>query len=399
MRKDSDRRSRRAGKPPAVPAVLLLILCSSSGPAPCETDRFELSGYTALYPAVERYDGSAARYYRIERTAGAVLSGTRLRAEVDLGEGGLLAADYEVTGLYHGSSPLFPVPSGRAGRQYLDMTWKPVSREHTTVVHTIDRLYWRYGFSSGTLTAGRQRISWGTGRIWNPTDLFNQINPASYSQLEKSGADALSLKFFFGPFTDIEAVLRPGRGEEPTDAGGRFRTNAGEYDISLAGGRFDGRIAAGGDFAGNLFDAGLRGEGIVSIDEKDSGDVWVKWILGIDNQFTPEIYALAEYHHNGEGMEDPRDYDLERLAEGGIVNLARSYLFLRVDCQVHPLVRLGSFVNHGFTDSSGFGGVTAEWSLSGNSDIGMGVQHAYGGEFDEYWYYPSTCYGSMVYYF
>ena len=46
-----------------------------------------------------------------------------------------------------------------------------------------------------------------------------------------------------------------------SNGGFRFRTNYSEYDLSLIGGYFDKRIVIGGDFAGNLFEAGVRGEG------------------------------------------------------------------------------------------------------------------------------------------
>jgi hypothetical protein len=130
-------------------------------------------------------------------------------------------------------------------RQLFDLTWEIASGDHYVLMHTIDRIYLRYGFAAGEAVAGRQRIDWGTGRIWNPTDLFHPINPADFSRIEKTGTDALSFKIYLGQFDDVNLVIQPQDRLDDTNAGLRLRTHAGEYDLAVVGGYFDRRRLRG----------------------------------------------------------------------------------------------------------------------------------------------------------
>ncbi len=246
---------------------------------------------------------------------------------------------------------------------------------------------------------GRQRIAWGTGRIWNPTDLFNPINPASFDKIEKDGADAAAVKVFLGGFTDVTLVYNSQSNFHQNNMGFRFRTNVGEFDLSTVGAQFDRRIIVGGDFAGNFFDAGIRGEGIVSADKDNLESNFAKFILGLDHQFTPRLYALIEYQFNGEGTADRSAYDLSRLEAGEILNLSRNYVFLQASYLLHPLVTAAVSLNANLNDGSGFVGALASLSATEDFSIHLGALISYGSQFDEYWYYPDAYYFKGDFYF
>lgn len=373
-----------------------LPLASASPSRPAELD---FSGYTVHYPSYQYLDPAAACTLGTDPHAGALLSRVRLKPEILFAHHGSIKIEYEISGLYHSSELLFPVPVDATNRQLLDLTWNPIAEDHYTLIHTLDRCYYRYASSFGEIVLGRQRVSWGTGRIWNPTDLFNPINPANFQKIEKDGADAVSLKIYLGPFSDIQMVLQPQETWEETNGGLRLRTHAGEYDFSFVGGYFDGRITAGGDFAGNLLRAGVRGEGVVSLDPDESDSGFAKFILGIDQQFTPKLYALLEYHFNGEGRDRPEDYEIDRLGSGEIINLGRHFVFLQADYLVHPLWNLSLSLNESLTDGSGFAGLLMTYSVSGSADLASGAQYTFGGRLDEYWYYPTSLYLQGIYHF
>lgn len=375
-------------------AAVTLLPARPSAPA-----ELELSGYTVHYPSYQYLDPAAARAFGIDRNSAAVLSRVRLKPEILFADGGAIKIEYEISGLYSSSEPLFPVPVEATNRQLLDLTWNPMAKDHYILIHTLDRCYYHYAPSFGEIVLGRQRVSWGTGRIWNPTDLFNPINPASFEKIEKDGADAISLKIYLGPFSDIQMVLQPQETLEETNGGLRLRTHEGEYDFSLVGGYFDGRIAAGGDFAGNLLQAGVRGEGVASFDPDESESGFAKFILGIDQQFTPKLYALLEYHFNGEGRERPEEYEIDRLGRGEIINLGRHFLFVQADYLIHPLWNLSLSLNESLTDGSGFTGLLITYSVSGSADLAAGAQHTFGDRLDEYWYYPTSLYLQGIYHF
>jgi hypothetical protein len=97
------------------------------------------------------------------------------------------------------------------------------------------------------------------------------------------------MKLFLGEFTDLQLVINPQKNGHG-NAGYRLRTNFAEYDLSTIGGVFDDRWVFGGDFAGNLFDAGVRGELIDSAKQKNVSSNFTTLILGADYQFTAELY-------------------------------------------------------------------------------------------------------------
>jgi hypothetical protein len=284
------------------------------------------------------------------------------------------------------------VGAGRlAEGQVVDLTWNPVNRQKLTVLHTIDRLYLRQWFGLGDLTLGRQRIAWGTGRIWNPTDLFNPLNPVTFAKIEKDGVDAAVLKMHLASLTDFTIVVNPENDWRATNIGVRFRTNVAEFDLSSMLGEFRKRVILGGDFAGNFFDAGLRGEGIY-VFPRDNRQAFIRFILGADYQFNPDLYGLVEYQYNGEGAETRAAYDLIALAEGRIQNVARNYAVVQGSYLLHPLVTASLSYTRNVDDASGFAGIVVSYAATSEFAVALGAQIFVGEELTEYWYYPATVY-------
>lgn len=307
--------------------------------------------------------------------------------------------EYEVSGLYQSDQAMLQSEFVSPGRQLVDMNWTLIEEQHLIVRHFIDRLYFRKEFEFGNIGIGRQREAWGSGRIWNPTDLFNPINPVNFAKIEKDGADLISTQIYLGNFTDLTVVYNPQKEGSENNAGFRFRSNYRSYDLSLMSGLFDDRIIVGGDFAGNLLDAGFRGEGIVSGEKGDFADRYVRFILGLDYQFTSKLYALAEFLYNGEGATDPVDYDLFGLLQGRILAVAKHYLFLSGSYLVHPLLNTTYSTNFNLDDGSGFFSAFANYSVGDNTFLGLGVQLFWGDEFDEFWYFPRSVYLKGEFYF
>ena len=165
------------------------------------------------------------------------------------------------------------------------------------------------------------------------------------------------------------------------------------------GGYFDQRLVAGGDFAGNLFEAGFRGEGIFSTEKDDLADHFVKFILGTDYQLTSKLYALIEYQFNGEGETDKSKYEVVRLFRGEILNLSRNYVALNATYQIHPLVTASVALNMNLNDGSGFVTPLASYSVTEDFYLYFGGLLVYGGVGEEYWYYPTSVYAKGEWYF
>ncbi len=353
---------------------------------------YSFSGYVVDFPVFSSMNKDLSNLFGMDPNQFLNLTRLRLRPEVYLWSGARINLEYEADVLYSKQNAFSFINPASTNRQVLNLKWTLYDRNDITVSHYIDRLYFRQGFGTGNIIIGRQRIAWGVGRVWSPIDLFNPINPADYSKIEKDGADAVSFTYSFGNFTDLNVVYNPQDKPENSNAGFRFRTNFDEYDLAAVGGYFDNRFVLGGDFAGNFFDAGIRGEGIISMDKYDPGNNYVRMIFGMDNQFTSKLYAMFEYQYNGQGAPDKNSYDLLALLDGRIINLSRNYLFLSASYQVTALLTVTGAENMNLNDGSGFSNVSGAYSLSDNSTLTLGALISYGNKFSEYWYYPTSIY-------
>ncbi len=362
--------------------------------------QYELSftGYVVDLPIYERMNDWIPKLIGGDRDQFVNVTRLRLRPALSLWEDARLALEYEMTSAYHTTAVFIPLQQDQPRRQMMKLTWHPVDESRFSLLHFIDRFTFTQRVGSIEFVLGRQRISWGTGRIRNPTDLFNPLNPTSFAKIEKDGADAISTKFFLGEFTDLQLVVNPQKNGHG-NAGYRFRTNFSEFDLSTIGGIFDDHWVIGGDFAGNLLDAGVRGELIVSTERENLSSNFTTFILGADYQFTSKLYALIEYHHNGEGKTDRTLYELERLINGEILNLARDYLAVQVMYQIHPLVNTSFSTIGNMNDGSRFFTGAASYSVTENASLTLGGQIFTGDQFTEYWYYPVSIFLKGEFYF
>ena len=380
--------------------LLLFIVVSSSYPSFPQVD-FNFSGYGVelpVYMIMKKYPSFIPFPVKNQFLN---LNRLRLKPEVDLWENARINVEYEIDALYSEKNLLFDLSSVSTNRQLFHLNWNITNKGNYKVTHYFDRLYFRQDFSWGNISIGRQRIQWGSGRIWNPTDLFNPVNPANFAKIEKDGADVAALTYFFGNFTDLDLVYNPQKKIENSNAGFRFRTNVEGYDLAAIGGYFDKRIVAGWDFAGSLFNAGVRGEGIVSMNKEDITDNYTKFILGSDYQITPKLYALIEYQYNGPGKTNKSDYlsIIPQLVSGKILNLSRNYLAISANYTFSFITSATVMINQNLNDGSGFIAASGLYSVTSNLSLTLGAQYTYGNNFSEYWYYPHSVYLQGQYYF
>lgn len=376
-----------------LPAILIIFVCTAWAQV-----RTSFSGYIVDLPVYSFNTGNTSLFFQ-QQNQFLNLTRLRLKPQIFLWSDSRINIEYEVDALLGDNANNSGLSATEQNRQLVNLRWNIASGSGHMLSHYIDRLYFRQGFNWGNIIAGRQRISWGTGRVWNPTDLFNPINPANFSKIEKDGADALSLTCYLGDFTDFNLVYNPQDKFKKNNAAFRFRTNFETYDLAVIGGYFDRRYVAGFDFAGNLWVAGIRGEGIISMDKNDLSRNYTKLVLGIDNQFTSKLYAMIEYQYNGEGVTDKYSYDLRRLVKGEIINLNRNYLFISSNYLFTPLFSGTISNNLDINDGSGFVNLSLSYSVTANSSLTFGNLITYGKEFTEYRYYQNSAYLQAELYF
>ncbi len=170
------------------------------------------------------------------------------------------------------------------------------------VMHTmLDRLYVEYYDDDWEIRLGRQRINWGISTVWNPNDIFNAFAFTDFDYEERPGSDALRIKRHTGFASSIElAVSAFDRWEEATVTL-LWKFNRGTYDIQLLGGVAQNELVFGGGWAGNLKNAGFKGEATYFQPLDGSDEHSFAATVGLDYAFENSFYTNVGYLYNSNG--------------------------------------------------------------------------------------------------
>lgn len=378
--------------------LALLIVIIQSG-----YSQVDYTGYIYFLPTYQKIpETSVMNMNTNEDDFLTFLTRARLMPSYDFNQNSRITMQYEMNFMYSKAPLLLYSGTSKTNRQAVDLNWIISDDEDFKAQHFIDMLYYKHLFTNFEFTIGRQVISWGSGRIWQPTDLFNPINPANFSKFERDGADAISAKYYLGSFSDIELVWNFRERLDMSNYGGRLRTNFETYDISVISGYFDKRFAIGGAFEGNLFDAGIRGEVLhSSYKSNDSIPDHLKIIFGIDYQFTSEFYLLAEYHFNGSGTIVESDYSnyLDKLIKGEIQNIGKNYIAIQGSYLITPIITSSLLNINNLNDGSGFINLSGTYSIDENINLNLGSMIYYGKTGSEYSFYPPAVYLVLEWFF
>jgi hypothetical protein len=256
-----------------------------------------------------------------------------------------------------------------------------------------DTWLWRHrlyrgwaGVETRRVTArfGRQRVSWGTGKLWNPTDVLNPYQPLSVEREERRGVDAFYARAVLGQLSQAELAWAPRDVWVEHALLGRLKSHLGEYDGSVMGGKVAGSTGswiAGGDFAGNLAGGTLHGEWSYTAPQTRAPF----WKAGIGYDYTLDDATLVvEYLHSGSGSLDTRRYDLGALLAGREVTLAQDYVGATWSKDVHPLLKLELVLLTNVNDGSQFAGPTLQWNARKDLYVTAGLQRFGGPKRTEY---------------
>ena len=263
--------------------------------------------------------------------------------------------------------------------------------------HSLYRLYLSYSKREVNLTVGRQRVAWGQARIWNPTDLFNPVSPLKIEGDQRPGVDAANIDYSLGPLSGINIVYAPGDERAKSSIGARVRTNLKGYDLSMILGEFRKDKVVGFDFAGNIGDGGLRGEGVFT-DQKEVKD-FTRLVLSWDYNFPNTLYLLLEYLYNGGNL--GKDTPLFSITEftGEIVTRNRNFLATGIGYDLTPLIRSDLYAIYDIDEESLFFNPDIRYNILSNLDWVIGAQIFSGNVDSEYGSFSNTYYTSIEWYF
>jgi len=233
------------------------------------------------------------------------------------------------------------------GNDYFDMSITWADRKNLVIHSVFDRAYIEWVSGSWEITAGRQRINWGTNVAWNPNDLFNAYSYFDFDYEERPGSDALRVVRYLGVASSIEVAATMADSVGAMVAAGMYRFNKGNYDIQFIGGIAKGDVALGGGWAGNLGNAGFKGEMTYFVPFTDRPGIEAAFAAstGIDYSFKNGMYVLGSYLYNSSGGTS--------LNSGGIFLFSNQTLSARSLIPFrHSALLMGSYQLHPLINSS-----------------------------------------------
>jgi len=208
-----------------------------------------------------------------------------------------------------------------------------------------DRTYLKMNLPLADITAGKQRVAWGTGHLFNPTDIFNPFDLSfAVAEEERQGIESVRFEIPLGVMSVLDAVVL-------TDSkkGIKAKTTLGAYDISVSYVDMgSGESQAGFDTAGELFGFGVRAEAAL-VSPKN----YLKYVVGWGYTLENGLGMDMEYYYNGLGKKNKNDYDWDQLSSGNVSQLGMDYVYFGLNKNLDEItsIRLSFLIN---ADDLGF---------------------------------------------
>jgi len=181
---------------------------------------------------------------------------------------------------------------------YLDLHWGPNRDPDFSYSQNLYRAYLKMDFGKTSLTVGRQKIDWGSARIFSPADLFTPLTLFDVEKEEKPGVDAGNLLIRIGESTKLNLVYTADNNFDESRLGLRITQTIRHFDVALYGGRFLQDYIFGVDTAGEIGGLGIRGE--LNYNQAHFGKNFIQASLEVDYGFPNSFYILGGYFYNGQ---------------------------------------------------------------------------------------------------
>ena len=92
-------------------------------------------------------------------------------------------------------------------RRWFDLTHEISSESDRATLLRLDRASVAYTGDKTVLRFGRQAVSWGTGMLFTPMDIFNPFDPTAVDKEYKTGDDMLYGQYLQDNGNDMQAVV------------------------------------------------------------------------------------------------------------------------------------------------------------------------------------------------
>lgn len=174
----------------------------------------------------------------------------------------------------------------------------------TRIGWAIDRAVFKRRFGQATLALGRQPVDFGSGRFWQPLNVFGAFAPTDLDTDYKAGIDAAVLDIYPSASSSLTAVvaLAPRHQPEIEDSAAlHYRRQVGDTSqLVLLAARVVGQRQVGAAFESDWRGIGWRVEGLHTRPE-GGGAGSLFWIVGGDYQFDNGTLLALEWHDDARG--------------------------------------------------------------------------------------------------
>ena len=175
----------------------------------------------------------------------------------------------------------------------------------------IDRMWLKYRNDKIEISAGRQRVNWGINSIWNSNDLFNAYNFIDFDYLERPGSDVIRFQYSGDDLSSLDIVYKPSTLENSSVIAALYKINKMGYDFQFLLADYYNDIALGGGWAGNIKNAGFKGEITYFISDESYINNSTSLSTSIDYSFTNGLYILGSYLYNSNGFTDAEQFPVQ----------------------------------------------------------------------------------------
>lgn len=389
--------------------VILILLITNSLFA--QFSDLDIGGY-------QKYLFGTSKYPGIESRLNDHLLHTRLNLHYYPSENLSAALEFRFRAFYGGSVKKIPGYSKliQTKRDFVDLDWLIWNSKTSIGYLEADRLYLNWELKNFQMTLGRQRIAWGTCWVWNPTDIFNPLNVLDFDYEELPAADVVRLQYYTGAVSKIEISYKPAKENNKQILAGLISINKWEYDFNFILGYKFNKWLTGFSWAGDISDAGFRGE--VLFTEKNRSvpvvlandptvvtsvskfnQSTVSFSLSGDYTFESSFYIHTELLFNNHGVTENTFYFQQAAQTAGMLSAARWSFYQEFAYNFSPLVRGNIFSIINPSDGSFVVIPSVSYSVITNLDFFANIFFFEGNSSTEFGVYGTAMYLRLKYSF
>lgn len=293
------------------------------------------------------------------------------------------------------------VRGGSDDNSFLDLSSNVEEQDNYILSHRLDRAFISISNSLGTLSMGRQALTWGNGFLFHPMDIFNPFSPSDITRDYKTGNDMVFVQKPFTGGKELQIVYVPRKNRkydslawDASSLGGKLHLikdllefdimaawHYGDYVIGTGSRGYLGNAAWRADVTYTSYKGNFSGRKkfLTVVANIDYSWVWMK----------KNFYGYLEIYYNGlgesrygEALVNPSLYN--RVSRGELFTLGKTYMDGHINLEVHPLWNIYLTLITNLRDPSGLGLLYSVIDLTQDSSLTIGVDFPWGGKSTEY---------------